>query len=517
MSSPNDPLQPTPFDVAQPTPPPAEQEQAKRSGSGAPNWVLPALGGLLLLAAVVIFWLPQRVSAPPPTVDTPALQEDLAANTGSSVKPEAGATTKPPATEDASPWSEAQQSRLRKEAQDVLQELLEIQFALEERGAQQWAAEAFTAAGAAAAAGDELYKTREYAEAKVQYEESLNAFQTLQDSIPQRLATQLQAATDAIEAGDVSAAEAALDKAQLIAPSNAEEAALRQRLQVLPQLLTLLEQAAIAEQSGDLATAEKQLTEAVAVDSLHQRAAAELQRVSQAYREQRFNDAMSEGYAALDAGRFDSARKAFRSAAKLQEGSTEAASALQEVGTAETAHLLSSLKQKGDRFEQKEQWQAAVDAYETAQKVDASILYAAEGLQRSRSRARLDKQFRTTLKEPQRLSDAAVAEATEQLLTQAAKISPRGPVLTQQIKQLQTLLQHANTPVTVTLRSDEETEVIVYKVARLGRFAQRELTLRPGTYTAVGTRNGYRDVRQSFTITHDGVPSPVTISCVEQI
>ena len=207
----------------------------------------------------------------------------------------------------------------------------------------------------------------------------------------------------------------------------------------------------------------------------------------------------------------------FAAAAKLQEGSTEAASALQEVGTAETAYRLSSLKQKGDTFEQQEQWQAAVDAYEKAQKIDASILYAAEGLQRSRSRARLDKQFRTTLQEPQRLSDVAVAEATEQLLTQAAKISPRGPVLAQQIEQLQTLLQQANTPVTVTLRSDEETEVIVYKVARLGRFAQRELTLRPGTYTAVGTRNGYRDVRQSFTITHDGVPSPVTIACVEPI
>lgn len=521
MSSPNDPLQPTPFDVAQPTPPPAEQEQAKRSGGGGPggppNWVLPALGGLLLLAAVVIFWLPQRVSAPIPSVDTPAPQEDIAANTGDSVKPQAGPATKPPTTEDASPWSEAQQAKLRKEAQDVLQELLEIQFALEERGAQQWAAEAFAAAGVLAAAGDELYKTREYEAAKAQYDASLNAFQTLQDSIPQRLATQLQAATDAIEAGDLGAAEAALDMAQLIAPSNAEEAALRQRLQVLPQLLSLLEQAGSAEQNGDLASAQQQLTEAVAIDSLHQRAAAELQRVSQAYQEQRFNDAMSEGYAALDAGRFDSARKAFRSAAKLQEGSTEAASALQEVAAAETAHLLSSLKQKGDKFEQKEQWQAAVDAYETAQKVDASILYAAEGLQRSRSRARLDKQFRTTLQEPQRLSDAAVAEATEQLLTQATKISPRGPVLTQQIKQLQTLLQQANTPVIVTLRSDEETEVIVYKVARLGRFAQRELTLRPGTYTAVGTRNGYRDVRQSFTITHDGVPSPVTISCVEQI
>jgi hypothetical protein len=62
-----------------------------------------------------------------------------------------------------------------------------------------------------------------------------------------------------------------------------------------------------------------------------------------------------------------------------------------------------------------------------------------------------------------------------------------------------------------------ETEVIVYKVKRLGRFQQQELVLRPGTYTAVGTRNGYRDVRQTFTIKHDGAPPAVTIACTEPI
>ena len=69
----------------------------------------------------------------------------------------------------------------------------------------------------------------------------------------------------------------------------------------------------------------------------------------------------------------------------------------------------------------------------------------------------------------------------------------------------------------MTLRSDEETEVIVYKVKRLGRFAQQELVLRPGTYTAVGTRNGYRDVRQDFTITPGNASVPITIACTEPI
>ena len=62
-----------------------------------------------------------------------------------------------------------------------------------------------------------------------------------------------------------------------------------------------------------------------------------------------------------------------------------------------------------------------------------------------------------------------------------------------------------------------ETEVIVYKVARLGRFDQQTLTLRPGTYTAVGTRIVYRDVRETFTVSHDNAPPAVLVACTEQI
>ncbi len=154
---------------------------------------------------------------------------------------------------------------------------------------------------------------------------------------------------------------------------------------------------------------------------------------------------MSQGYAALNAGRFDNARKAFGAAAKLQPGSKEAASALQEVRVAETARQLASLDQQGRQEEQQEQWQKAVAAYEQAQKLDGSVLFASEGLKRSRARAQLDQQLRTAIGDPQRLSDTAVAAATTQLLLQAKQVTPRGPALAQQINQLDTLLRQAST------------------------------------------------------------------------
>jgi tetratricopeptide (TPR) repeat protein len=346
MSSHQDPLEPTPFDVAKPAPTEAGETPTK-GHQGTPAWVLPALGGLLLLAAMVIFWLPERVADTPPPTDAPAEQAS-----GTDATAAAPPAAKPkPAGEEASPWSDAQLAKLRKEAQDVLQELLDLQFALEERGVQQWAAEEFSAAGEIAAAGDELYKTREYEAAKARYQESLAAFQALQDSIPQRLQAQLDRTLQGIEELDIATATAALDAATLIDPTAPQLGDLDQRLQTLPELVSLLEQAVAAEQAGDLAGAETLLGNAAKLDPAHQRVAAELQRVAAAHLEQRFNDAMSDGYIALDESRFNNARTAFRAAAKLQPGSAEAASALQEVDAAETAYRLAALKRQGEQHE----------------------------------------------------------------------------------------------------------------------------------------------------------------------
>lgn len=516
MSSDKDPVQPTPFDLVQSASSSTSPESKVKVAAqrGTPAWVLPALGGLVLLALLVIFWLPKSLesvnSAPAPT----------SAETSSTASIEQSAIAagkSSPGGADASPWSDAQMARYRKEAQEVLAQLLELQDTLQTRGVEQWAAEAFAEVAALAVDGDALYKTRQYEQATVKYQQALTALQTLHDDMPGELKRLLGSAQQSIEKGDASTALAELAMAALIEPNNSDVTSLQHRAELLPQVLPLLEQAAAAEINGDLSQAQQLLQQATALDPLHQRALSELQRVSEKARSQDFNKAMSEGYAALNESRFDNARKAFIAAAALQPGSSEAASALQEVATAKTAQRLATLSRQGQKNEQQEQWQQAVDAYEQAQKLDSSLLFASEGLTRSRTRAQLGQQFDKVINKPQRLSDEAVATAAAKLLQQAKQITPRGPVLERQISRLETLLDQANATVTVTLRSDEETEVIVYKVARLGRFTQRELTLRPGTYTATGTRNGYRDVRQSFTIAHDSTPASVTISCTDPI
>ncbi len=508
MSEKNEQLEPTPFELA----PPPEPAGARSQTDGR-RWVLPALAGLVVLVLLVVFWLPAKIS------DTGAEVGDEAAR-GRATEAPASTASPPaslPATADASPWSDAQAAKLRKEAQDVLQALLDLQFSLDERGAEQWAAEAWASATATALAGDALYRQREYIAAKEEYARGLEQLQIIDEAIPATVDTQLELARSGLEEGLTGQVTRALERVVMIEPENALLPGLQQRASVLAPLLQQLDAAASAERGGDLAGAENHLREATGLDPLHQRAAAELQRVSALHLDQRFNDAMSDGYTALDDAAYSQAREHFRRAASLKAGSAEAGSALQEVDVAQQASRLATLKRRGTEREGNEQWQAAVDAYQQALELDSSLLFAREGLKRSQARARLDKQFSKAIEEPGRLSDVAVAEATEKLLQQARTIEPSGPALKRQISTLERLLQQYNTLVPVRLRSDGETEVIVYKVARLGRFEETELTLRPGTYQVRGSRRGYRDILQTFSVSHEGAGPPLTVSCTERI
>ena len=507
MSSHNEPVKPTAFDVADETLPGPPSSALESTSHTAPPWVLPVLLALAVLAVAVVFWLPGRISqrTAPPIAAIEVIAPAPATAKGK------------PATDESSPWSDAQLAKLRKEAQDILANLLDAQFKLEEFGVEQWAAERVAQAKTAAAEGDAQYRERRFIEAITSYGQGLEEFQALLDSAPLVLAEHLERAHQAIEDGQIKKAHAALAVAAAIDPDSEELASLLRRATALEQLLPLLSQAKDAEARGDLATAQGLLQQATALDPEHLKARSELARVAAAHTTQRFYDAMSDGYLALDEGHFSQARSAFNQAAQLAPGSAEATSALQDVRSAETAHRLSSLQRSGQVYETKEQWQDAVVAFEQALQIDDSLLFAQEGLKRSTARYQLDKKFRTIIDQPERLSDKEVAEATAKLLRQATTINPRGPVLQQQLAQLEALLLKANTTIAVILSSDMETEVTLRKVARLGRFHQQEITLRPGTYTAVGTRDGYRDVRRTFTVSHDSAPPAVVVACTEQI
>ena len=230
-----------------------------------------------------------------------------------------------------------------------------------------------------------------------------------------------------------------------------------------------------------------------------------------------FRQAMSEGLTALAAGDSAVAKQAFQRALVLSPGAPEAVDGLGRAEENLRLEAISEHRSRAAEFEQKEDWKAALREYEAAFGLDPTIRFAREGRARAEVRSQLAEQLESHIAHPERLSDDDVLDRAEQALDDARATEPSGPVLRRQIEGLAERIAVATTPIRVELVSDNLTEVTVYRVGRLGRFSQQVLDLRPGTYTVVGSRAGYRDVRRRLTVDPSRPPKPLDVRCGEEI
>ncbi len=230
-----------------------------------------------------------------------------------------------------------------------------------------------------------------------------------------------------------------------------------------------------------------------------------------------FVEAMSQGLAALDREGYAAARDAFLRAEALRPGSPESADGISRAEAGRRRTQLAALDEKAMAAEEAEDWYAAVEAYEAALKVDPTVSFARQGAKRARDRASLDERLRFHLSNAERLSSSEVLHEASLLLAKASELTSGGPRLLRQVEALGRLVDSYSQPVRVELRSDNLTEVTVYRVGRLGTFETRDLDLRPGTYTVVGSRNGYRDVRRRLVVEPGQEPAPFEVRCEEEI
>ncbi len=162
-----------------------------------------------------------------------------------------------------------------------------------------------------------------------------------------------------------------------------------------------------------------------------------------------------------------------------------------------------------------EDWNSAVALYQRALKLDSNIQFAKAGLGAARAQARAASTLGEIVAAPNKLSSKQLMSKGREALAQARTLKPRGPKLAALIERSDALLTAYAQPVTVQLTSDNRTEVLVSTVGKLGAFAARELSLRPGEYVLLGSRAGCRDVRRTVVVAPD--MQPVDIRCEEPL
>ncbi len=230
-----------------------------------------------------------------------------------------------------------------------------------------------------------------------------------------------------------------------------------------------------------------------------------------------FVEAMSEGLTALDREDYPAAREAFERARSLDPESPETADGLARAEAGLRRGAIAAHHENALGLETQENWRAAAEHYAAVLEIDPTVKFAQDGQARAGERAELSERIDRHIANPGRLSSETVLGEASALLSRASAIEEAGPRLRRQVEELGRWVEAFSTPVRAQLRSDNLTEVVVYKVGRLGTFSERALDLRPGTYTVVGSRQGYRDVRRQLIIEPGEAPEPLRVRCEEKI
>jgi eukaryotic-like serine/threonine-protein kinase len=227
--------------------------------------------------------------------------------------------------------------------------------------------------------------------------------------------------------------------------------------------------------------------------------------------------AAGEGFAALGAGQLEKARRSFEQARTLRPDGPEALDGLRRIEAARTARTLSVRRAEAEDLEDEERWQEALDAYDGVLRQDGSLGWAQEGRARAGARLQLGESLQALIDHPERLSSPRLRDQAAALLQAAEQQQDSGPVLRTQMARLTGLLPALDKPVRLSLVSDNRTEVTIQSVGGFGTFARRDIELKPGRYTVIGTRDGYRDVRREITVSPGEEYLTVNVSCLEPI
>lgn len=410
-----------------------------------------------------------------------------------------------------------EEGRARFNAELTLGELLSALEVLEGRGIERWAIREHRSAREMYASGDAAYLEKDFGYAEELYLGALTVLEPLYDRIEPTFEKAYNDAVIAFDAGDRLAALSAYELAVAITPSHAEAVAGYERTKNLEAVLRLVEQGIDYEDDLELESARSSFEKAIELDSLWQPAHDGLQRVTMTRTKIEFDSRMTEGFEAIAMGDFLAARAAFRVADRLIPGSSETADGLLQVEQGLRLREITTLEREAQALERDEHWQAVVSTYEEILKVDKTLTFAHDGLSRGREMSTLHNRLEKLIAEPDKLSVPRVMQDATMLVVNITTRPDVGPRLGEQRDELSRLLKRAATALTVPLVSDNVTQVSIHRVGRLGNFMRKEVALRPGTYVAVGSRPGFRDVRLEFRVAPEIDMQPVVVQCEEQI
>jgi eukaryotic-like serine/threonine-protein kinase len=408
-----------------------------------------------------------------------------------------------------------------KEIEILLNKILKFQAHLESDGVKIWGAEMHhTSYGkilTTLAEADTYKIDREFEQALMSYNKALNLLEQLEASRPERARVAMEAGNKAFELRD---SELAIRSYQIVLAAQAgnEEAQIGlRRATNLPQVLQYISQGEVHEKNAEWELAKEKYSAAVLLDGKFRDAIDHLRRVEDIIRENNFQSAMTDVINNLNQEDIESARRAFDIAKCIHPNAEEVRDLEKQLKSAELRIELERLNNTALQFEHSEQWEQAVQVYNSMLELDPNAGFALHGKKRSENYAKFMQEVQNYISYPEQLQAPEHVQHARKIYEIAIAQVNMGPKFEDSTEKLANLLEVYDKPVNVLIKSDDLTDVRIYRVGNVGHFITHRLMLKPGSYKAHGLRSGYRDVIVPFTVPIGGEDIVLEIFCREKI
>lgn len=328
----------------------------------------------------------------------------------------------------------------------------------------------------------------------------------------------LQAAKDAYGQQYVQQATDAIEVAARLRPDDGEVRMWQDRIQSLPALVESRKNAADYRNAGDLGGERQELEKILSIEPEDGDAKRRLAEVKQTQRNIAFNRAVSRGSEAIGEGDLNRAKTELASMRKLRPASSVTTDFAVQVKRLEDSisverHLVAARADiAADR------WASAKSNFESASAIQATHGEAVTGMRFAQQVLDAQSSLDGMLAHPERLSSPNVAKAARSLVVETQGLGAISARLEQARTSLAAAVESWQTPVTIRVVSDGETDISVKGVGVIGKTTERTLELRPGKYVFEGKKIGYRSKRVNVEIAPQaGATATVTVICDEQI
>jgi tetratricopeptide (TPR) repeat protein len=487
----------------------APAQQTSESSRATLNRVaMWALAAIVVALAVIVFWvLPDMVQ--PVQTSSP---------TASPLEPAERPGAQPGTTTDSvlPPFQALLEQQARKKAQDELANFVELQLRLEQQmqvGA--WGQSEYDNAKLLATTGDEHFVKEDFEVAIASYVEASSALAGLIETGEGLFGEALAVGLQALMERHTKLAVAQFDRALTIDPNDPDALHGQQRAELLPQINATMREAKNFELAGDFRNALDAYRRVQTLDPETFGLDAALGVARQGLKGEQIKEHLSTGFSALDKGQLTAAQRAFNAALGLEPGNPVALGGLEQTAQKTASNRIERLRRAAGLAEQAEDWNTALEKYQEVLASDANIQFAREGRTRANTQRRAATGLSNVIASPEKLSSAQLYAQAKELLADATALTPRGPLLAAKLDTVDSLITAYREPVAVTFVSDNATQITLSTVGKLGIFDQKQLNLRPGAYTVMGSRDGCRDIREQIVVRPN--MKPIDIRCSERL